>query len=173
MGGDDIDVGHHHGMRFTIGYWLTDDRAWGLEASGFYLPTVTEERSVGSSGLPGSTDLVVPFFDANRNREAFTNVSSAGLFSGTATERAASRLWGAEGNVVFGLTNPSPFRMELLGGFRYLNLKEGFAFRTSSPDLQPAPVTMFQTQDVFDAHNDFYGGCAGGAEAERAGGRER
>jgi hypothetical protein len=161
MGGNDIDFGRHNGARLTLGYWLTDDRAWGVEASGFYLPTVTERQAVSSSGAPGSVDLVVPFFDAHRNVEAFTNVSSAGSFSGTATERATSRLWGAEGNVVFGLTNPGPFRVELLGGVRYLNLNEGFSFRTSSPDLPPGPTTVFVTRDVFDANNDFYGGQIG------------
>src|SRR2546425_12913344 len=38
MGGEDIDVGRRDGARLTLGYWLTPDRRWGLEASGFYLP---------------------------------------------------------------------------------------------------------------------------------------
>ena len=161
MGGEDVDFGRHNGARLTLGYWLTDDRAWGVEASGLYLPTVTERQRVSSSGQPRSVDLVVPFFNPTRGTEAFTNVSLAGAFSGAATERATSRLWGAEGNVVFGLTNPRPFRLELLGGFRYLNLAEGFAFKVSSPDLPPGPVTVFDTRDAFDANNDFYGGQLG------------
>lgn len=161
MGGDDIDWSRQHGARLTLGYWLTDDRTWGVEASAFYLPTVNERQAVSSSGAPGSVNLVVPFFDVDRNTEAFSNVSSAGQFSGTASTRASSRLWGAEADVVFGLTKPGAVRLELLGGLRYLNLKEGFSFQTSSPDLPPGPVTVFDTHDQFDAANDFYGGQVG------------
>jgi Putative beta barrel porin-7 (BBP7) len=161
LGGDDIDHGSLNGFRLSLGYWLTNDRAWGVEASGFYLPEVTDKQSVSSSGLPGSVNLAVPFFDPVRNQEAFSSISDAGAFSGTASTRASARLWGVEGNVVWGLANPRPFRLELLGGFRYMNLAEGLAFRTSSPDLPPGPVTVFETNDSFDATNDFYGGQIG------------
>jgi hypothetical protein len=161
LGGDDIDFGHVNGARLTLGYWLTSDRAWGVEAGGFYLPKVTDTRSVSSSGLPGSVNLATPFFDPVRNQEAFTSISEAGAFSGAASERATARLWGVEGNVVFGLTNPRPFRVELLGGFRYMNLAEGLAFQTNSPDLPPGPVNLFATNDSFDATNEFYGGQLG------------
>lgn len=161
MGGSDIDLGHHNGVRATLGYWLTDDRAWGVEGSGFYLPTVSQRQTVSSSGRPGSVQLVVPFFDVTRNTEAFSFLSSEGQFSGTATQRLKSRLWGAEGNVVMGLANPGPWRIDLLGGIRYLNLSEKFSFGTSTPDLPPGPTTVFQTRDAFDADNDFYGGQIG------------
>lgn len=161
LGGDDIDHGNLHGFRLSLGYWLTNDRTWGVEASGFYLPEVSDKHSVSSSGLPGSVDLAVPFFDPVRNQEAFSSVSETGAFSGTASSRATARLWGIEGNVVFALANPRPFRLDLLGGFRYMNLAEGLTFKTSSPDLPPGPVTVFDTKDSFDATNDFYGGQIG------------
>jgi len=161
MGGNDIDTGRHNGGRLTLGYWLTEDYTWGVEASGFYLPTVTRSHALSSSGAPGSVHLVVPFFDPTRNQEAFTDVSSAGEFSGSAAQRLKSRLWGAEGSVVIGLANPGPWRLDLLGGIRYLNLSEGLSFSTSSPDLPPGPVTVFRTKDEFDANNDFYGGQIG------------
>lgn len=157
MGGDDVDLGRHNGVRATLGYWLTGDQAWGVEASGFYLPTVSERQAVASSGLPGSTQLVVPFFDVTRGQEAFSFLSSTGEFSGAAQLRLSSRLWGAEGNAVMALANPGPWRLDLLGGIRYLNLSEGLSFRTSSPDLPPGPTTVFTTRDVFDTDNDFYG----------------
>jgi hypothetical protein len=159
MGGKDVDFGHHSGARFTLGYWLSP--SWALEASGFYLPKSTERRSIASSGAPGSLDLVVPFFDITRNSEAFSDVSSAGSFSGVASQEMTQRLWGAEGNAVMRLGNPGPLSLELLGGFRYLNLSEKFSFLTSSPDLPPGPTTVFLTEDVFDASNDFYGGQLG------------
>jgi hypothetical protein len=164
IGGKDADFGAHHGARLTLGYWLTDDRAWGLEASGFYLPSVSERQTVSSPG-PDGVNLRVPFIDATNGRESSSLLSASnttdGFFSGTATERLTSRLWGAEGNVVVGLANPGPWRVDLLGGIRYLNLAEGLSFRTSTPDIPPGPVTVFETKDVFDANNDFYGGQLG------------
>lgn len=164
LGGTDVDFGARHGARLTLGYWLTDDRAWGLEASGFYLPSVSERRTVSSPG-PDGADLRVPFFNALTGHESSSPLSASnptdGFFAGTATQRVTSRLWGAEGNVVVGLANPGPWRVDLLGGARYLNLSEGLSFATNTPDLSPGPVTVFQTRDVFDTTNDFYGGQLG------------
>jgi hypothetical protein len=162
LGGDDVDLGHRNGMRFTLGYWLTSDRGWGVEGSGFYLPKVESRASVSSSGLPGSQDLLIPFFDPTLPGESGSPLSSVtDKFSGTATETLTSKLWGAEGSVLRGLTSQGPWRVELLGGFRYLKLAERLSFATSSPDIPPGPTTVFQTQDVFDADNDFYGGQLG------------
>lgn len=164
IGGSDVDFGARHGARLTLGFWLTDDRAWGIEASGFYLPTASERTTVSSPTADG-VNLRVPFINAPNGQESSSPLSSSnaidGFFAGTATQKVTSRLWGAEGNVVVGLANPRPWRVELLGGFRYLNLSEGFSFGTDTPDLPPGPVTIFQTQDVFDATNDFYGGQIG------------
>ncbi len=157
LGGDDIDLGHRNGARFTLGYWLTGDRAWGVEASGFFLSSATERRSVSSSGAAGTRDLFVPFLDPTLPGENVTNLSLAGEYSGTATERLRSGLWGVELNGVKPLGAPGPVRLELLGGFRYLRLTEDYSFRTSSPDLPPGPVTVFTTRDDFDAGNSFYG----------------
>jgi len=164
LGGSDVDFGGHHGARLTLGSWLTDDRAWGLEASGFYLPRVSESGSVASPDRTG-TDLRVPFFNPRTGTESSTLLSASnpvdGFFAGTATERLSQRLWGAEGNVVFGLGNPRPLRLELLGGFRYLNLRESLGFDTNTPDIPPGPVTVFHTRDLFETRNDFYGGQLG------------
>jgi hypothetical protein len=164
LGGKDIDFGAQHGARLTLGYWLTDDRGWGVEASGFYLPTVSERQTVSSPDANG-VHLRVPFINPNTGQESSSPLSASsladGFFAGDATQRVTSRLWGAEGNVVVGLANPGAWRVDLLGGVRYLNLSEGFSFRTSTPDLPPGPVTVFQTRDVFDATNDFYGGQVG------------
>lgn len=118
LGGDDVSLGEQHGARFTIGYWLTADRAWGLEATGFFLPTATTGQSVSGSGAPGSRDLFVPFIDPTLPGESATNLSLAGSFSGSATERLRSRLWGVELNGVKPIGPPGPFRFELAGGFR-------------------------------------------------------
>ena len=162
LGGDDVDLGHRNGGRFTLGYWLTGDHAWGVEGTGFFLSTATQRRTVSSPGTPGSRDLFVPFSDPTLPGENVTNLSLAGDFSGTATERLRSRLWGVELNGVRPLTAMGPLNIELLGGFRYLRLSEDYGFRTSSPDIPPGPITVFTTRDEFDAGNSFYGAQIGG-----------
>ena len=43
-----LNLARRTGARFTLGYWLTPDRAWGVEATGFFLSTAVERRSVGT-----------------------------------------------------------------------------------------------------------------------------
>jgi hypothetical protein len=155
LGGDDIGLGARNGARFTLGYRLTPD--WAVEATGFFLSTGTESRAVAGSGLAGTQDLLVPFFDPTIPGENVSNLSLAGQYSGAATETLRSTLWGVELNAVKPLAPRGSLRLEVLGGFRYLKLGEEYSFGTSSPDLPGGPVTVFNTFDVFDATNDFYG----------------
>src|SRR5207253_8623456 len=60
-------------------------------------------------------------------------------------------------NGVKPLVGPRPWRLDLVGGFRYLRLSEDYTFRTSSPDTGAGPVNVFVTRDSFDAGNSFYG----------------
>jgi hypothetical protein len=167
LGGDDIGLGARNGARFTLGYRLTPD--WAVETVGFFLSTATESRSITGPGLPGTPDLFVPFIDPTIPGENVTNLSLAGSYSGTATETLRSRLWGVELNAVKPLARPGPWRIEVLGGFRYLKLSEDYRFTTSSPDLPPGPVTVFDTVDIFDATNDFYGAQLGARGRYEAG----
>jgi hypothetical protein len=159
LGGKDLNTGEHAGLRVTAAYWPREE--WGLEASGFYLPSRSTTRSVSSSGEVGSRDLFIPFFDVTVPGENVTGLSSAGRFSGQATEELRTRLLGAELNGALKLASNAAWRLDLLGGFRYLNLRETFAFTTNSPDIPPGPVDIFQTNDQFKTTNDFYGGQVG------------
>jgi hypothetical protein len=161
LGGTDIDTGEHHGGRFTLGVWLTQARDLGLEASGFVVPESSVQRSVSSSGQPGSQDLFIPFFDVTRPGENTTRLSEAGEFAGTAQESLTSSLDGAELNVVRQLVASPAWRLDLLGGFRYLRLNERLTFSTSSPLLPPELGDIFIIEDAFETDNAFYGGQLG------------
>ena len=161
LGGGDVSFDEQHGGRFTVGYWLTPDRTWGVEGSAFFLLTVGQRRSVAGSGAAGTKDLLIPFFDPTVPGENTTNLTLAGSFSGVATESLTSRLWGAELDAVRALGGDGPWRLELLGGLRYLNLTERLTFDTSSPDLPPGSASLFVTRDAFDADNNFYGAQLG------------
>jgi len=169
LGGTDIDTGEHHGGRFTLGVWLTQARDLGLEASGFVVPETSVQRQVSSSGQPGSQDLFIPYFDVTRPGENTTRLSEAGEFAGSARESLTSSLDGAELNVVRQLVASPAWRLDLLGGFRYLRLNERLTFSTSSP-LLAQPADIFITEDAFKTDNAFYGGQLG-LRGERRWGR--
>jgi hypothetical protein len=165
LGGEDIDTGEHHGGRFTLGYWLTRDQAWGLEARYFFLPESTVSKTVESSGAPDSQVLRAPFLciDActTPGGEAGLFVASPGSFAGSMRQSLTSSLKGGELSVSRRVAAGPAFRLDLLGGFRYFGLKEKYKLFVDSPLVPPVEGDVYQYGDVFDARNDFYGGQLG------------
>jgi len=159
LGGKDLDTNPNSGFRVTAGYSLTD--RWGAEGSVFYLVDRSTSRTASSSGQIGSQDLLIPFFDVTAPGENTTGLSSQGQFAGSAKEELSNSFLGAELNGTMKLLSAAPWRVDLLGGLRYLNLRETYTFTTSSPNIPPQPVDVFQTKDEFDATNNFYGAQLG------------
>jgi hypothetical protein len=155
LGGDGLDTDPNLGFRLTASYALTE--RWTLEGGVFYIPSRSTSRSVSSSGLRGSPDLSIPFFDVTHGRESDSALSSAGVFAGRATEELTNSLLGAEVNATMRVAVPAPWRLDALGGIRYLRLRETYTFTTDSPDIPPQPAGVFRTTDEFDASNHFVG----------------
>lgn len=159
LGGKDLDTSPNPGFRLTVGYSLTEK--WGVEGGVFYVPTRSTTRTVSSSGQVGSQDLIIPYYDVTIPGQSLTFLSLAGQFSGTATEEYSTNLLGAELNGTAKLLASGPWRVEALGGFRYLRLYESYTFTTSSPNIPPRAVDVFNTSDEFDTTNNFYGAQVG------------
>jgi hypothetical protein len=158
LGGDKLDTNPNPGFRVSAGYALSDQ--FGVESNVFYIPTRTTSRSVSSSGRPGSVDLLIPFFDPTLPGESTTFLSSASdgdPFAGSAVERLSTNFLGAELNGRMRLVATPRWRVDGLGGFRYLRLRETYRFDTSSPFIPPGPSDVWVTRDEFDATNSFYG----------------
>lgn len=170
LGASDTDFGVRSGGRFTVGAWLDSDQIWGLETNYLFLCDNGVDQAVSSSGLPGSATLALPFFDPVTNSEASTFIANPPTFAGTAIVSQTSRLQGTEINGLANLTASSRLRIDLLGGFRYLHLRETLALSTSSPFVPPLPQDVFATRDEFTTRNNFYGGQLG-ARAEYFTGR--
>jgi hypothetical protein len=166
LGGADIDTGMHHGARLTLGAWLDCESTFGLEASYFMI----FQGSSNQSATPfGSNELVVPYFDVTTRSPNFFVISTVPSVTvtgigapetGAATLRATSRLQGGELNALAQLGSAGFFRMDLLGGFRYLDLREELDFNTFS-QVVGDPGTTFTTADLFGTVNRFYGGQLG------------
>lgn len=167
IGGHDIDEDVHSGGRFTFGCWLGDCQQLGTEASYFFLGSRAARQQVSSSGQPGSLFLALPFFDVTVPGESSTRIAFPGTtrdnFGGTAILTVRDWLQGAEWNVTGNLARSNTFRLDLLAGFRFLELQENLSLFTSSPDVVVADI--FHTLDRFETGNWFYG-CQLGLRGE-------
>ncbi len=155
LGGGSIDTNPNPGFRISGSYAL--ERGWGIEALGFYVPSRTSSRQVSSPGTISSTDLLLPFFDVTTAQESATEISFSPLWAGSAQETLTNSLGGGELNATWMLTPQGGWRNELIGGFRYLQLREDYAITTSSPTIPPYIPDIWNTSDQFNARNRFYG----------------
>jgi hypothetical protein len=156
LGGGTLDANPYPGFRLGAAY--APSEGWGVESSFFHLTSRSTSRSVSSSGLPGSINLRVPFFDPTLPGEAVSSLSSvASAFAGSATERLETSFLGAELNGRMRLATVGAWRVDALAGFRYLRLRETSTLDTSSPFIPPRAADVFVTRDEFDATNSFYG----------------
>jgi hypothetical protein len=155
LGGGDVDTNTNAGFRVFGSHAVNSQ--WGIDGDFFYMPKRSTSSTVSSSGAQGSTDLSLPFFDVTRNRENVTELSLSPLYAGSAKVEFSNRLMGAEMNATWPLSGATPWRVDLLAGLRWLQLKETYAIATSSPSLPPLPVDTWGTTDTFGTTNNFYG----------------
>jgi hypothetical protein len=157
LGGRDGDTGLQPGGRFTAGYRFNPD--WAIEGVGFFLSSTSETRTVSSTGAPGSPRLVIPVFRVEQNQEGRLTVANPGDFFGTARESLSNSLHGVELNVTRRIAGGDGWRLDALGGLRYLRLRETLSFAASSVAIDVADV--FDPSDQFETTNRFYGAQAG------------
>jgi hypothetical protein len=175
--GGDLDHEAFSGGRFTAGLWLNDCQTVGFEASYFFLGSRSNDFTAGSSGAAGSSVLARPFFDVSTGLPNVELVAFPGLASGTVHVHSSSRLQGPEANLLCNLCcsaaccdccnecQPAPgYRVDLLGGFRWLESREGLGITEDIQVLPTSPVFTgdhIRVLDQFDTRNEFYGGQIG------------
>lgn len=155
LGGGSVDTNPNTGFRITGAYRI--DSRIGVELTGFYIPTRTTSSSVSSTGQPGSIDLLLPFFDVTVNQENFTEISYWPDYGGSAQATLSNNFGGGEINVTWTMPPQGTWRVDLVGGFRFLQLRETYTITTSSPNNPPLPTDVWNTTDSFGARNRFYG----------------
>ena len=159
LGGGTLDSNPNPGFRITGTYAI--DGRWGIEANGFYIASRSTSRSVSSTGQVDSIDLLLPFFDVTRNREDVTEISFSPDYRGAAQETLENSLGGGEVNVAWSLPPQNGWRVDLIGGLRYLRLREDYSITTESPYIPPNPSDIWNTTDQFDTTNSFLGAQVG------------
>lgn len=160
LGGQDLNVGASGGLKLTAAYALSATTA--IEGNVFFLPYRSTSKNAFSSGQQGSVDLVVPFFNPNTAQEDGDALSYAPIWSGSGQEEYEVGMAGGEINGAWALSTAAPWTVDVLGGFRYLRLRETYTFTTSSPYIPPyTPAGTWETSDRFQTTNNFYGLQAG------------
>ena len=179
FGGSGLDYGTFSGIRSTVGGWLDSEQTFGVAGRGFLL----EQRSVpfsARSDAGGIPLLAFPVFDprpagtplsfsnqppgATLPGEAGLFITQAGNFAGGLAVSSATRLWGAEGNGLINLVRNDHWQLDVVAGFRYLDLNENLGIETTALGLAGAGTfdgALFLTRDIFQTLNQFYGGQIG------------
>jgi hypothetical protein len=141
------------GGRFTLGYWFDPERTCGIETDWLFLGQRSAQFATNSAAFP---TLVRPFISLNTGGPAGEVVTAPGGPGGGVAVRAPSSLWGGEINMVnnlFGDASGWPGRLNLLVGFRFLELQEDLNIAEFSDNAGNLRVS----EDHFGTHNEFYG----------------
>jgi hypothetical protein len=160
-----LDYGTFSGLRVTFGGWLDSDGVWGLEGNGFLLERRPTHFVAGSDNA-GNPPIFLPFFRPDKGREGGFTISSPvilnpvplpGFFTGTVSISSSSQLWGAGADGYWNLFRTCACSLDLLAGFRYLDLDENLSIVGTGLNDFPSGVhnSFF---DSFDTRNQFYGG---------------
>jgi hypothetical protein len=155
------------GARFTAGLWLNQAQTIGAEGSVFFLQPHSTQIVASSDGL---TLLARPFFavgtvtlpdgtQQQMSQEDALLIASPGTTFGNVRVSTSNRFWGAEANARLNLCGDCFYRLDLLAGFRYLELKDQLSIVSVSDTIPPSgPTTV---SDTFNTINRFYGGQLG------------
>jgi hypothetical protein len=175
FGGGAIEHPVHHGGRFTVGAWLNDCQTKGIEADYFFLGRNTENFTTGSTGALGTPVIARPFFDVLSGTPSAEIVAFPGVATGNIDVAHRQSLQGAEVNAICNLCCCGECddcggyhgrRIDLLAGFRWLELHEDVTIRENVTIINPDLVDIFgftnaNVVDRFETRNNFYGGQIG------------
>ncbi len=165
LGNQELDQGLRYGGRMTLGGWFSPNGCWGMEASYLYITPRSHTARADSSGLPGSSELRLPFREAFTRDEVSVPLAGPNAFGpgvpggGNASLRVGNSLHSGEANLIARLICKDSLTVIGIGGFRYFRLDEDLDF--SGSFNIPLVNDGFTWQDRFHASNNFYGGQLG------------
>lgn len=170
-GGNRQDEEVRFGGRTNFGMWLTDAQSIGVEADYYILE---EESSFFGLGSNGDPILARPFYNVELAEQDAAELAFPGFIdslgqvlnlSGSVTVETHSRVQSAG----VSLRKPTyvsflgDYRVNLLGGYRFMRLNEGLRISDSVAPMGGffVPGTTFDSFDNFDTENEFHGGEIG------------
>lgn len=156
--GGPIDYGAFSGGRAFLGGWWDDNHTVGFEGSGFLLERRADRFQAGGNDA-GSPMLAFPVRTPDGAEDLF-EVSRPGRFRGALAISSSSRLLGADVNGLWNLCRSNRLALDLLAGFRFLDLHEDLEIDAFSAFIGSDNALL--GYDSFSTRNQFYGGQLGG-----------
>jgi hypothetical protein len=171
FGNEELDEGQRNGGRIHAGWWLVDGQFLAIEGDYWALETESTAFDVASSFStdPNAVILARPFtrvgFGPDAAILAFPDFVRSGAtvdIDGSVTIDTSSSIQSAGLNLrhILWMDFDRQFRLDVLGGYRFMQVDEGLQITDSffDPGGGLLGPTLRQTTDVFDARNDFHGG---------------
>jgi hypothetical protein len=180
IGNTDFSYGDSPGGRLAVGLWLDEPHHLGMEAGGLLL-TRNRVAAIASSDAAGNPLLSRPVFNVLTSSPAGFLVSDPGVFAGSLTISSRSRFWAGELNFVRNVVCDCDLDVDLLVGFRYLDLDEnlnidqittvlsGPGIPFAGTDQLGGPGSILTLSDRFVTRNHFFLGQAGARTSLRQG----
>jgi hypothetical protein len=159
------------GARLFLGGWFGPDHVLGLDGSLFYLGRQSGGFSVLDRTGTGNFVINEPLIGA----PFITQVSAPGSATGGVAVGDTSRFWGGDVNLLYNLYRGNGWTVNLLGGYRFLELDETLTIASNSTVLSTVTFTDGQNNtlvtappgsaiaviDRFGVRNEFNGGQIG------------
>jgi hypothetical protein len=157
FGDDNFSFHEHSGGRFSAGFWLDHDHCYGIDGNGFFLSP--KSRGYSAASPPGGDPIVGAIYTDTANGQT-TIIFPVNPTQADETAQASlrERLWGAEANFRTRYVTFASSPIDLLAGFRYMDLA-GDLDTLSTINFHGVGSRTFQ--DHFGTKNQFYGGQVG------------
>lgn len=169
FGGNRTNNDFRNGFRLTGGFWFGEQQRNGLEGSFLFLSRSRSGFTATSNGTPL---LARPFTNALNGLPDSQLVAAPGVLAGTVGVDSRTSVIGGGVNFVHNLRCTPCGRLDLLIGYRYLNLTDDLRINEDLIALAGSAVpdgTRFQIQDRFRTSNNFHGGVIGISSERRFG----
>jgi hypothetical protein len=168
-----LNYGTEGGIRMYAGGWLDSDQKIGVNG-GFFV-VGQQSAGFGVSDRAGNGNFVInePLTGAP---PFITQVSAPGFETGNVVVGSSSRFGGADLNVQYNLYRGNGWTMNVMGGYRYVELNESLTIAANSTLFATTtytdnagnvlatapPGSVVNVIDSFRTRNQFNGGQVGG-----------
>lgn len=171
---EEADLDFRHGFKIAAGGWIDEERKYGAEVSGFWLPEASEQHTfsqdgVNRFGIPyynSLAEVLFPGFPSYEDRFAYEpgEWDAASIRIGNRQE-----FWGVSGHALLNLVRKDSLSIDLKAGFRFLSLEDTFTFKQTAVDTTDGTPRTFANEtfsvdgatytsrDSFEGNNKFYG----------------
>jgi hypothetical protein len=163
FGGGNRERGPYSGASARLTWDLADDGSMAAELGGFWLPRQGNHYRIASNAN-GQPPLTLPFFvpegvegvPAGETSGTFAGLFNGAPLTGQVDIHTVTQLWGGDLNLAAELYCGGGWRLQGLGGFRYLGLNDLLQI-----DAVVTNGNDGRTFDRFFTENHFYGGQLG------------